>query len=104
MGKGDITPVLWGCQLDFNSEINGLAVCYCDIQPAGPCISHSTANKFKKMNMNDELEECERKQLCETYFRILSYHSVRRTKKTMKISQYLYQDSNHGIPEYEVKF
>jgi hypothetical protein len=35
MGIGDLNPVLWGCWLDFNSGVSGLAVCYCNVQPTG---------------------------------------------------------------------
>lgn len=33
-------PVLWGCQPYFNCEVNAIAVCYCNVCPAGPRVSH----------------------------------------------------------------
>jgi hypothetical protein len=43
-GIGDLNPCTnyEGCQPDFNTGINSLAVCYCDAQPTGTSIRHVT--------------------------------------------------------------
>jgi hypothetical protein len=36
-----LNTVLWGCWRDFNNRLNGLIVYWCDVWPAGLCVSCS---------------------------------------------------------------
>jgi hypothetical protein len=61
-GIGDLNTILQGCQLDFNSVVNSLAVSYCNAQSAGPHVSHDTQlikvdrNLFsRRQNYNSEM-------------------------------------------------
>jgi hypothetical protein len=50
---------LQGSWLDFNSRINSLAVCNCDTQLAGLCVSHDTQMiKVKRNDSSDPSAIC----------------------------------------------